>query len=178
MLDEKFLMDYKRLTGKNGIGQEVGVKLLTTLGLRFMFWGRISENCRNPLMKLILKVIMHHYKEKYNLVLPFGRIGGGLALGYPHDIIVNGGVTMGEYVCLYKGVLIGSVRGGRRGGVPTIGSHVVIAQNATVVGNITIGNDVLIAAGAFVNFDVPDHSVVIGNPGVIHRKENATVEYK
>lgn len=46
-----------------------------------------------------------------------------------------------------------------------------------MVVNITIGNDVMIAPNSFVNFDVPDHSVVVGNPGVIHYKENATEEY-
>ena len=35
----------------------------------------------------------------------------------------------------------------------------------------------MIAPNSFVNFDVPDHSIVIGNPGVIHRKENATEGY-
>lgn len=45
------------------------------------------------------------------------------------------------------------------------------------VGGITIGNDVLIAAGAYVNFDVPDNSVVIGNPGRIYYKENPTRDY-
>lgn len=46
-----------------------------------------------------------------------------------------------------------------------------------MVGNITIGNDVMIAPGAYVNFDVPDNSVVIGNPGVIHQKEHAADDY-
>ena len=35
----------------------------------------------------------------------------------------------------------------------------------------------MIAPNSFVNFDVPDHSVVIGNPGVIYRKEYATKDY-
>ena len=52
-----------------------------------------------------------------------------------------------------------------------------LCVNATVVGNINIGNDVLIAANAMVDFDVPDHSVVIGNPGVIHEKYNASQDY-
>lgn len=34
-----------------------------------------------------------------------------------------------------------------------------------------IGNNVLIAPGAFINFDVPDNSIVIGNPGQIIRKD-------
>ena len=66
---------------------------------------------------------------------------------------------------------------GRRKGVPTIGDCVSIGINATVVGNIKIGNDVIIAPNSFVNFDVPDHSVVIGNPGIIHQKNEATEGY-
>lgn len=62
-------------------------------------------------------------------------------------------------------------------GSPTIGNRVFVGINATIVGNIKIGDDVLIAPNTFVNFDVPSHSVVIGNPGVIHHKENATVGY-
>ena len=42
---------------------------------------------------------------------------------------------------------------------------------------IQIGNDVLIAPNTLVNRDVPDHSVVIGNPMQIHHKENATQYY-
>ena len=46
-----------------------------------------------------------------------------------------------------------------------------------MVGNIQIGDDVLIAPNSWVNIDVPEHSVVIGNPAVIHYKENATEGY-
>ena len=52
-----------------------------------------------------------------------------------------------------------------------------IGTNAVVVGNIRIGNDVLIAPLSFVNFDVPDHSIVIGNPARIIARENATAGY-
>ena len=48
---------------------------------------------------------------------------------------------------------------------------------STIVGNITIGDDVLIAPNSFVNCDVPAHSVVFGNPCVIKPKENATEGY-
>ena len=50
--------------------------------------------------------------------------------------------------------------------------------NSTIVGNVKIGNNVLIAPGAFVNFDVPDNSIVIGNPGkIIEREESPTSKY-
>lgn len=67
--------------------------------------------------------------------------------------------------------------GGEKSGTPCIGDRVVICSNAMVCGNIVIGDDVLIAAGAFVNFDVPDNSVVVGNPGIIHHKEKPTQYY-
>ena len=40
-----------------------------------------------------------------------------------------------------------------------------------------MGNDVMIAPNTFVNFDVPDHSIVVGNPASTHQKENATQGY-
>lgn len=35
----------------------------------------------------------------------------------------------------------------------------------------------MIGPNTFVNFNVPEHSVVVGNPGVIHHKEKATEGY-
>lgn len=52
-----------------------------------------------------------------------------------------------------------------------------IGINAAVVGHIHIGNDVLIAPNTYVNCDVPDHSIVFGNPFVIKHKEEATCGY-
>ena len=53
-----------------------------------------------------------------------------------------------------------------------------MGQFSIVIGGVKIGNDVLIAPGAFVNFDVPDNSIVIGNPGkIISRIESPTKPY-
>lgn len=49
--------------------------------------------------------------------------------------------------------------------------------NASIVGGVKVGNDVMIAPGAFVNRDVPSHSVVIGNPCIIKHKDHATEGY-
>jgi serine O-acetyltransferase len=52
-------------------------------------------------------------------------------------------------------------------GTPIIGNNVWIGTNAIIVGRIKIGDNSLIGPGAYVNFDIPDKSVVIGNPGKI-----------
>ena len=71
----------------------------------------------------------------------------------------------------------GKEKRGIREGCPTIADEVWIGANAVVVGRIQIGSDVLIAPGAYVNFDVPSHSIVVGNPAKIVAKENATEKY-
>ena len=62
-------------------------------------------------------------------------------------------------------------------GPPRIGDRVWIGTNAVIVGGIEIGDDVLIAPGAFVNVDVPSGSTVIGNPGVVHLDHPCPSEY-
>ena len=59
-----------------------------------------------------------------------------------------------------------------------IGNNVCMNANSIIVGHATIGDNVLIAPGAFVNFDVPDNSIVIGNPGqIISRNSSPTAKY-
>ena len=67
--------------------------------------------------------------------------------------------------------IIGEVTAGKLKGNPTIKNHVWIGANAVIVGNVTIGEYSLIAPNSYVNFDVPAHSIVIGNQ--IHHKEFA-----
>ena len=56
---------------------------------------------------------------------------------------------------------------------PTIGDNVTIYAGACVIGGIKIGNNVVIGANAVVTKDIPDNSVVVGNPAkTIKKLEN------
>lgn len=100
-------------------------------------------------------------------------MANGLYLGHPYNITVGEGVVLGNNVNLHKGCICGRTNRGNAGS-PMIGSNVFIGINATVVGNIRIGDDVLIAPNSYVSFDVPYHSIVLGNPASIHRRDDAT----
>ena len=93
------------------------------------------------------------------------------------SVVVNNEAVIGRNCTLYHGVTIGMEFRGKRRGNPVIGNEVWIGSNACVVGKITIGDDVLIAPLTYVNFDVPSHSIVLGNPGRIIPKEKATEGY-
>ena len=102
------------------------------------------------------------------------NIGKGLLIGHWGRIVMNGDAKFGDEIMLTHNITIGRDIRGKRAGTPTFGNKVCIRANSTIVGNITIGDDVLIAPNTFVNFDVPSHSVVIGNPATIHHKDKAT----
>lgn len=117
------------------------------------------------------------WNRKYDLEILSYQIGKGLYLGHAHNISVNPNAVIGDNCNLNKGVTIGAENRGSRKGAPIGGNCVWVGTNSTVVSRITIGDDVLIAANAFVNMDVPSHSLVIGNPAVIYPRKYATEGY-
>ena len=115
------------------------------------------------------------YSERTGIMLYENmNIPKGLIIGHPGPIIINGEATFEGNLFLTHGVTIGRDIRGKRAGAPHFGKNVCIRCNSTVVGGITIGDDVLVAPNTFVNFDVPSHSIVIGNPATIHHRDNAT----
>lgn len=154
--------------------------LLLLPQFRFLFVKRKCEYwCgKNIIAFAFFRIIYQKYKVKYMMDIPAKlKIGKGLRIEHIGGIVINPEAHLGENITLLNGVLIGAQNRGERQGVPTIGNYVWIGTNAVIVGNIHIGNDVLIAPGAYVNFDVPDHSIVLGNPGKIIPREKATEGY-
>lgn len=117
-------------------------------------------------------------QKKYGVEIPASaEIGEGFKIEHLNGIVINPDVTIGCNCNIYNGVTIGKEKRGKRVGCPTIGDCVWMGANAIIVGNIHIGDHVLIAPGAFVNFDIPSNSIVLGNPAKIISRENATEGY-
>lgn len=93
-------------------------------------------------------------------------IGEGCHFEHNYSTYLNAERIGRDFYCLQL-VTLGNDSKGRR---PIIGDNVKIFTGATVFGGITIGNDVVIGAGAVVRRDVPDHCTVVGNPAFIVRK--------
>lgn len=117
-------------------------------------------------------------QTKYGLELGNGtNIGPGLYLGHAYGITVNPAAKIGKNCNLHKGVTVGQENRGKRKGAPTLGDYVWVGTNSVIVGNITIGDNVLIAPNSFVNRDVPSNSIVVGSPMKIIEHKNATEGY-
>ena len=82
-------------------------------------------------------------------------------------LVISPFAVIGRNCNINQGVTIGATSRGSRLGAPTLGDRVWVGANAVIVGKVTIGADALIAPGAFVNVDVPEMAVFLGNPGKV-----------
>lgn len=133
---------------------------------------------RNSVLFLAYSWKYRRLKIRYGVDIPARvKLGNGIMIEHIGGITINPEVVIGNNCNIYNGVTIGVEKRGKREGTPIIGNRVWIGANSVVVGNVSIGDNVLIAPGAFVNFDVPENSIVLGNPGKIIRNIRATDKY-
>lgn len=79
----------------------------------------------------------------------------------PNTVISHNDV-IGDYTCIAGGVCIS-------GGVE-IGQSCYLGSNSSIMSNIQIGDYCLIGMGSVVLTDVPDNTVLVGNPATFLRK--------
>lgn len=145
---------------------------------KFHKYFRCSQCVNNKLLNIIYRFLYHNIKQKHGIEISYKtKIGRGLYLGHPYNITINENAVIGDNCNIHKGVTIGQENRGKRKGSPVIGNCVWIGVNSTIVGKCNIGSDVLIAPNSYVNCDIPDHSIVFGNPCIIKSKEYATEGY-
>ena len=166
--------DYKFNAAFRGV-KSLSRKEKNSIEIKYLKCYRKCQAYRNTLWGDIAFIKLKKLSEKTGIGLNDNlNIGKGLVIGHWGRIVMNTVAEFGNEIMLTHNVTIGRDVRGKRKGSPKIGNRVCIRSNSTVVGNITIGDDVLIAPNTFVNFDVPSHSVVIGNPATIHHRDNAT----
>ena len=127
----------------------------------------LPPSVRGPLLAL-LYVWRKVVEITTGISLPHSAvIGPGLHIGHFGPIIVNKAAVIGAVCDLHQGVTIGVSERGGRSGVPIIGHHVWIGPQATVAGELTVGDHVMISANSLVTRDVPSGAVVRGVPAVV-----------
>ena len=92
---------------------------------------------------------------------------------------VLGRAQYSDYLFVYQGTTIG---GNRKGDVlyyPKVGENVVLYANATVLGNTSIGNKVIISANTYIiNENIPNNCIVFGHSPNIIIKEQSEMKIK
>ena len=168
------LYRYGGLKGTKGF-----VKAFFIPGFRFTYFFRnASVRKKYSVLGFVLRLIVRKYSFKYGFQIPVKtQIGKGFYLGHFGAVVINSKTIIGNYCNIAQGVTIGQANRGELKGTPVIGDKVWIGTNAVIVGKIKVGSNILIAPNSYVNFDVPDNSIVIGNPAKIIERSDATEKY-
>lgn len=115
----------------------------------FMLPGRFYYKCR-----------LHNLGIKLGYSIPINVIGKGLSLVHCGTIVIAKGARIGENCRIHEGVTIGATNGSDQ--AATIGNNVFLATGAKVIGEVTIADDVAIAANAVVTASIHERGTTWG----------------
>lgn len=172
-----FESDLYRYIGKDCIKFFVKLRfVLFTPAVSFILFFRKSQT--GGLLKYFWMICHRLCMWNTGIQIPIEtKIGEGFRIAHFGTIVINPDAVIGKNFTIAQGALIGSDIG-KHAGSPVIGDNVFMFANSIVTGGVHIGNDVLIAPGAFCNFDVPDNCIVLGNPGkIIQRDSSPTAKH-
>ena len=138
------------------------------------------KNCAGGGTTRLLFKLHNFYRNRLGLRLgfeiPLNVFGKGLHIFHTGNIIINETSSVGEYCNIIGSTCLGSKDGGNG---PTIGNHCELGMNSVVIGNVKIGNNVYIGAGAVVTKSFEQNGVSLaGVPAkiVVSRKDSKKVD--
>jgi putative colanic acid biosynthesis acetyltransferase WcaB len=134
----------------------------------------IASKNRILFLLLIPQLVIYRVVVEWFLgvELPYKTvIKGPLTLFHGQALVVNDGTTIGRNCILRHSTTIGTklLPDGSYSRCPVLGDNVDVGANVCIIGDIKIGNNVKIGAGSVVVKDVPENSIIVGNPARIIR---------
>jgi serine O-acetyltransferase len=141
-------------------------------------FGRWRYGIRSPWLRKPLSVL---YRVAYKLVqiltgieLPCEAvIGRNFVIDHFGGIVISGYARFGDNCRIRNGVVVGLSRV-EDPIAPVIGNNVDIGTGATLLGRITIGDNVLIGANAVVVRDVPANHIAVGVPAQVKPRHKSS----
>jgi len=139
--------------------------LLFVKGFKFSFWLRLAKHYeKNRLLRIIPKLMFGYYKRVLVSDINYrADIGYALCIRHVFATTFGGSTVIGNNVTILHSVTLGE----KNGSYPIIGDNVYLGSGCCVLGGVTIGNNVIIGANAVVTKNIPENSIVVGNPGKI-----------
>jgi serine O-acetyltransferase len=140
-----------------------------TLAVLTYRYGRWVRRVKVPLLREVLllpyalaKLLVIIVSQIY--ISSRSQIGKGLVIHNFSGIFLLA-ERVGNNCIVFQGVTVGHLRHtkGKRS-APCIGDNVFLGAGCKVLGDVTIGNNVIVGANSLVVTSVPDNSVVVGVP--------------
>ena len=151
--------------------------LLTYSGLHAIIYYRIAHTLLKMRVPFLPRWISQTARFLTGVEIhPGAEIGNRFFIDHGMGVVIGETTIIGDGVLLYQGVTLGGtgLQKGKRH--PTIGNDVVIGAGANVLGNISVGDNSYIGSNAVVIKDVPPNSTVVGVPGRITKQDGKKID--
>ncbi|EFJ49080.1 hypothetical protein VOLCADRAFT_74427 [Volvox carteri f. nagariensis] len=102
---------------------------------------------------------------------PAAEIGRGIMIDHATGVVIGETAVVGDNVSMLHHVTLGGSGTGRGVRHPTIGHGVLLGAGVTVLGAVMVGAGSKVGAGSVVVSDIPCHSVAVGVPARIIKRD-------
>ncbi len=133
---------------------------------------------RAPL-SVAYRCLYRYARNRYGIELPYSaQIGRRVRFEHQSGIVLHGNAVIGDDCIIRQGVTIGNRYDHKQFDAPRLGNRVNVGVGATLLGGITIGDDVSIGANSVVLDDVPASSTVAGPKAVIRPRRDGGAAFE
>ena len=142
--------------------------VLTYPGVHAVWLHRIASRLLDADHPLAARVLSHLTRVLTGVEIhPGATLGRRVFVDHGMGVVVGETAELGDDVQLYHGVTLGGNSPEPIKRHPTLEADVTVGANATLIGDITVGEGATVGAGAVVVDDVPPGATVAGNPATV-----------
>lgn len=150
-----------------------GIEFLLYPGFHAIIWHRLIHFLWKIKVPFIPRLLSQIGRFMTGLEIhPGATIGNGFFVDHGAGVVIGETAIIGDNCVLFHNVTLGGTGKHQGKRHPTMGSNVFIGTGATILGPITIGDNVQIGANAFIVMrDVPSNCSVVGTPARIIKRD-------
>ncbi len=105
---------------------------------------------------------------------PAAKMGQGIMIDHATGVVIGETAVVGDNVSMLHHVTLGGSGTGTGVRHPIIGHGVLLGAGVTVLGPVTVGAGSKVGAGSVVVTDLPTHSVAVGVPARVIKRDIKT----
>ena len=152
--------------------------LLLYPGVKAVRSHRRAHWCYEHGLFFLARLISQHSRRVTGIEIhPGAKIGRRLVIDHGTGIVIGETAEIGDDCLIYHGVTLGGTGKDVGKRHPTIGSNVLIATGAKVLGPFRVGDGARIAANAVVLSEIPENATAVGVPARVVRIAGEKVNY-
>ena len=152
--------------------------LLLYPGIKAVLSHRRAHWCHMHGLKFLARLISQRSRHRTGIEIhPGAKIGKRLVIDHGMGIVIGETAEIGDDCLIYHGVTLGGTGKDVGKRHPTIGSNVLIATGAKVLGPFRVGDGARIAANAVVLSEIPENATAVGVPARVVRIAGEKVNY-